>query len=299
MTQRLGPATERRRTVTLQQEEDRTRLGRKLGQQAVALAVQGRWEEAVAANRGILERFPDEAAACNRLGRALIELGRFAEADEAYQRSLEINPGNSIATKNIERLKTWTNAGQLGEERTRRLGKEFFASAIGKTGVVVLTNVSAVDRIGEIGAGGVVALRRQGQRIHVEDGEGHLLGELEPRQGTRLAKLMQGGNEYSATVLTTSEGGTQVLVREDFQHPSQVGQASFPPTQADRLYGQLDRVSPVETPPIVDQARRPAASTEGMSDGEAGESSSREEDRGFLEGFTLVEKPGDKEGSSE
>ncbi len=290
---------ERRRTVTLQQEEDRTRLGRKLGQQAVALAVEGRWDEAVAANQAILERFPDEVAACNRLGRALIELGRFAEADEAYQRSLEIHPGNSIAMKNIERLKTWMGAGQLEEERARRLGKAFFASAVGKTGVVVLTNVLALDRIGEIGAGGVGALRRRGQRVYVEDSEGHLLGELEPRQGARLAKLMQGGNEYSATVLTTSEGGTQVLVREESQHPSQVGQASFPPTQADRLYGQLDRVSPVETPPIVDQARRPAASTEGMSEGEAGESFSGEEDRGLLEGFTLVEKPGDKEGSVE
>ena len=285
--------------MTLQQEEDRTRLGRKLGQQAVALAVQGRWEEAVAANRGILERFPDEAAACNRLGRALIELGRFGEAGEAYQRSLEISPGNSIAMKNIERLKTWTSAGQLEEEKARSLGKEFFASTVGKTGVVVLTNVSAPDRIAEIGAGGVVALRPRGQRVYVEDGEGHLLGELAPKQGTRISKLMQGGNEYSATVLTTSEGGTQVLVREDFQHPSQVGQASFPPTQADRLYGQLDRVSPVETPPIVDQARRPAASMEGMSDSDAGEAFSEEEDRGLLEGFTLVEKPGDKEGNVE
>lgn len=285
--------------MTLQQEEDRTRLGRKLGQQAVALAVQGRWEEAVAANRAILERFPDEAAACNRLGRALIELGRFVEADEAYQRSLEIDPGNSIAMKNIERLKTWMSAGELGQEKARKLGREFFASTVGKTGVVVLTNVSAIDRIGEIGVGGVVALRRQGHRIYVEDGEGHLLGELDPRHGTRLAKLMQGGNEYSATVLTTSEGGTQVLVREDFQHPSQVGQASFPPTHADRLYGQLDRVSPVETPPIVDQSRRPSPSIEGMSDGETGESFSGEEDGGLLEGFTLVEKPGDKEGSVE
>ncbi len=299
MTQRFGTAAERQRTVTLQQEEDRTRLGRKLGQQAVALAVQGRWEEAVAANRAIVERFPDEVAACNRLGRALIELGQFAEAGEAYQRALEIDPSNPIATKNVERLKTWASAGQLAPQKARRLGKEFFASTGGKTGVVGLTNVSALDLIGEIGAGGVVALQRRGQRVYVEDDEGHLLGELDPKHGARLAKLMQGGNEYSATVLTTSEGDPQVLVREDFQHPSQAGQASFPPAQADRLYGQLARVSPVETPPIADQARRPAAPLEGLSDGDTGESFSTEEDRGFLEGFTIVEKAADREGSVE
>jgi len=285
--------------VTLQQEEDRTRLGRKLGQQAIALAVQGRWEEAVAANRAIVERFPDDVAACNRLGRALIELGRFAEAAEAYQRALEIDPGNSIAMKNIERLKTWASAGHLAPQKARRLGKEFFASTVGKTGVVGLTNVSALNRIEEIAAGGVVALRRRGQRVYVEDDEGNLLGELEPKHGARLAKLMQGGNEYSATVLSTDEGGIQVLIREDFQHPNQVGQASFPPTQADRLYGQLARLSPVETPPIFDRARRSAASLEGLSDADTGESFSEDEDRGFLEGFTLVEKPSDREGSLE
>ncbi|MBE9505235.1 MAG: tetratricopeptide repeat protein [Chloroflexi bacterium] len=284
--------------MTLQRGEDRTRLGRKLGQQAVALAAQGRWEEAVAANRAIVESLPDEVAAFNRLGRALIELGRFAEATEAYQKAVEVDPGNSIATKNIERLKAWTNAGQLAPEQERRLGKEFFASTAGKTGVVGLTNMSAPGGVEEIGAGGVVQLRREGQRVYVEDEEGHLLGELDPRHGARLAKLMQGGNEYSATVLTTSEGGTQVLVREEFQHPSQVGQMSFLPEQADRLYGQLERVSPVETPPIVDQARRPA-STEGPGDGDAGESSSEGEDRGLLEGFTIVEKPHDREGSIE
>ena len=284
--------------MTLQQGEDRTRLGRKLGQRAITLATQGMWDEAVAANRAIVESFPDEVAAFNRLGRALVELGRFAEAAEEYQKAAEVDPGNPIATRNIERLKTWTNAGQLAPEQERRLGKEFFASTAGKTGVVGLTNISAPGRMEEIGAGGIVQLRRGGQRVYVEDEEGHLLGELDPKHGGRLAKLMQGGNEYSATVLATSEGSTQVLVREEVQHSSQVGQMSFLPEQADKLYGQLARVSPVETPPIVDQARRPASS-EGPGEGDAGESSSEVEDKGLLEGFTIVEKPGDREGSVE
>jgi len=38
---------------------------------------------------------------------------------------------------------------------------------------------------------------------------------------------------------------------------------------------------------------------EGLSDADTGESFSEDEDRGFLEGFTLVEKPIDSEGSLE
>jgi tetratricopeptide (TPR) repeat protein len=73
--------------VTFHQEEDRTKLGRRLSQEAIALAVQGRWEEAIAANKAILERFADDVAAFNRLGRAYIELGLFPDARDAYERA--------------------------------------------------------------------------------------------------------------------------------------------------------------------------------------------------------------------
>ena len=278
--------------MSLQQEEERTRLSRKLSQEAIALAVQGRWEEAVAANRAIIARFADDVAACNRLGRALIELGRFGEAEEAYRKTLEIDPGNGIAVKNLERLKTWNGVGKLEPDKARTLGKDFFATTVGKTGIVALTNVTSLDRVAEVGIGGAVTLRRRGQQVYVEDGGGSLLGELEPKHGVRLAKLMQGGNHYSATLLATDEGGTQFLVREDYQHHSLVGQASFPPTQADKLYGHPARVSPVETPPIIDEGRRSAA-MRGLGHGDPEEPFAEEDDRGYLEGFTLVEDPRD------
>jgi tetratricopeptide (TPR) repeat protein len=278
--------------VSLQQEEERTRLSRKLSQEAIALAVQGRWEEAVAANRAIIARFADDVAACNRLGRALIELGRFGEAEEAYRKTLEIDPGNGIAVKNLERLKSWNGVGRLEPDKARTLGKDFFATTVGKTGIVALTGVTSLDRVAEVGIGGAVTLRRRGQQVYVEDGAGNVLGELEPKHGVRLAKLMQGGNQYSATLLATDEGGTQLLVREDYQHASLVGQASFPPTQADKLYGHPARVSPVETPPIIDEGRRSAA-MRGLGHGDFEESFTEEDDRGYLEGFTLVEEPRD------
>jgi hypothetical protein len=281
--------------VSLQQEEDRTRLSRRLSQEAIALAVQGRWEEAVAANHAIIARFADDVAAYNRLGRALIELGRFTEAEEAYRRTLELEPGNSIAAKNLQRLKSWIGVGKLQPEKARSLGKDFFASTVGKTGIVAVTGVTSVDRMSEIGIGGAVTLRRRGQQVVVEDGEGTPLGELETKHAVRLAKLMQGGNQYSATILATDEGGTQLLVREDYQHPSLAGQASFPPTQPDRLYGSSGRASPVETPPIIDEGRKTAA-LRGLGHGDE-EPFTEEEDRGYLEGFTLVDGPQDREGS--
>jgi hypothetical protein len=269
-----------------------------LSQEAIALAVEGRWEEAVAKNRAIVESFADDVAAYNRLGRALIELGRFSEAEEAYRRTLEVDPGNSIASKNLERLKSWNGVGKLEPEKARTLGKDFFASTVGKTGIVALTGVTSVDRVAEVGIGGAVKLRRRGQQVLAEDDSSTVLGELEPKHGIRLAKLMQGGNQYSATLLATDEGGTQLLVREDYQHPSLTGQPSFPPTQADKLYGHPVRVSPIETPPIVDEGRR-SAPLRGLGHGDYEEPYAEDEDRGYLEGFTLVEEPRDREGGLE
>lgn len=282
----------------MQQEEERTRLSRKLSQEAIALAVQGRWEEAVSANNKIVARFADDVAAFNRLGRALIELGRFGEAEEAYRRTLEIEPGNSIASKNLERLKTWNGIGKIEPEKARTLGKDFFASTVGKTGIVALTGMTSVERLSDVGIGGVVTLRRRGQQVLAEDSSGGVLGELEPKHGVRLAKLIQGGNQYSATILATDEGGTQLLVREDYQTPALAGQASFPPTQPDRLYGHPARVSPVETPPIIDEGRKTAA-LRGLGHGDFEEPFAEDEDRGYLEGFTMVEEPRDREGNSE
>ena len=263
------------------------------------MAVQGRWEEAIAANKTIVERFPDDVAAYNRLGRALIELGRFVEAEETYRKAMEVDPGNSIASKNLERLKTWSGVVQLEPEKARSLGKDFFASATGKTGVVGLSIVAAPDRLAEIGVGGAVTLKRRGQRVFAEDGNENVLGELDPPQGVRLAKLMYGGNQYSASILSTGEAGTQLLVREDYQHPSMAGQTSFPPAQADKLYGHAGRVSPIETPPIVDEGRRSVAAMHGLGHGDFDDSFGEEDDRGYLEGFTLVEEPRDREGSAE
>src|SRR5437899_11260305 len=86
------------------QAEDKARVKRARTEQAIQFAMQSRWQDAISANRQIIAVFPEEADAYNRLGKALSETGKIKEAREAYQRALEIEPGNSIARKNLDRL---------------------------------------------------------------------------------------------------------------------------------------------------------------------------------------------------
>jgi hypothetical protein len=50
------------------------------------------------------------------------------------------------------------------------------------------------------------------------------------RLGQRLIKLMEAGNEYVAAISGLNETDVKVFIRETFQHPSQLGKLSFPPT---------------------------------------------------------------------
>ena len=70
------------------QEEEQVRLKRQSGRQAIALAMQGRWKEAVAANKSLIESFPNDVDAYNRLGRGYMELGEYSLAKEAYARAM-------------------------------------------------------------------------------------------------------------------------------------------------------------------------------------------------------------------
>ena len=70
------------------QEEEQVRLRRQRSKQAITLAMQGRWREAVAANQEIIASFPTDFDAYNRLGRAYIELGEYSLAKEAYEAAL-------------------------------------------------------------------------------------------------------------------------------------------------------------------------------------------------------------------
>jgi len=75
-------------------EEEQVKLRRQTSKEAIALAMQGRWREALAANMSIIGDFPKDVDAHNRLGRAYMELGDYSQAREAYRRATEGQNGS-------------------------------------------------------------------------------------------------------------------------------------------------------------------------------------------------------------
>jgi len=208
--------------------EEQARLKRQNSKKAIALAMEGRWREAVAANKSIIENYPSDVDAYNRLGRAYMELGEYSLAREAYSRTKEIDPYSTIAEKNLRRLAHLRETGALPGEGFQRVEPQVFIEETGKAGVVRLYQLAAKEILAEINAGDKVNLRIVDSKLVVENQRKQYLGHVEPRHSQRLIKLIKGGNSYVATVISSSEDMMAVIIRETYQHPSQEGQLSFP-----------------------------------------------------------------------
>jgi tetratricopeptide (TPR) repeat protein len=211
-------------------DEEQARLKKQNTPAAIDLAMGGRWREAAAANRTIIELFPADVEALNRLGRAYMELGEYAGAQQAYRKAKELDPYNSIADRNLRRLDVLAAAGPKAAVAAdgHRVEPQVFIEETGKAGVFRLTNLAPKEVLARMVAGDKVNLRPAGVNLFVDSLSGEYLGALDARHALRLLKLMKGGNRYSVTVISSADDKLSVIIRETHQDPSQAGQISFP-----------------------------------------------------------------------
>jgi tetratricopeptide (TPR) repeat protein len=280
-----------------QAEEEKARLRQRLSKEAIDLALQGKWEEAEAINRDIIEEFPSDVEAYNRLGRALTELGDFDRAKGAYLKALELVPENAIAKKNLARLTSLSESmatlssnprkASTSKAQARRVALDLFITEIGKAGVVNLHNAASVDVLAKMGFGDQVHLKARKQHLTVTNEDGKYLGEVEPRQGLRLLKLMRGGNKYDAAILNVEGDKVQVLIKEVYQHPSQVGHPSFPVKATEHLRTRI-KESLLRRGIITDESEA-SSEAEYFEEEELGP-----EEESLPEGFTVVGEDGER-----
>jgi tetratricopeptide (TPR) repeat protein len=215
--------------MTLGETDTTGRQKRHLSDLAIAQATQGDWEAAVASNRELLELGGDTDA-YNRLGKALAELGRHAEALEVYEQALARDATNRIAERNIERLRVIV-AGQTaavaGDGKPEKATAAHFIEEMGKTGHARMINLLPAKQLAPLSPGDAVELYLDSGVLLARVGEVEI-GQVEPRIGSRLAKLMNGGNRYEAAITTVDRDEVRIIIHEVFAHPSNFGKVSFP-----------------------------------------------------------------------
>ena len=213
----------------MNQTEDKTRFKRQRTEQAIQMATQSRWDDAITANKAIIAVFPGEADAHNRLGKALSEIGKIKEARASYQRALESEPTNVIARKNLDRLSSLKAKAE--PDKAQQVDASLFIEEMGKSGVTKLRPAN-IKTLATLSAGDAVALVPVGSRLTVETAGGEYIADVEPKLALRLSKLIAGGNKYAAAVVGLDAEAVRVMSKETFQDPNQVGRMSFPAGKA-------------------------------------------------------------------
>lgn len=263
------------------QGEETTRLRRQYTKEAIQLAIESRWQEAIAANKNLLNIFPNDVDALNRLGRAEMELGEYEKAREAYAKALKNDPKNRIAQKNFSRLSLLEGKDKRKPSAPHKIMPHLFVEEIGKAGVVNLENFAAPPVLARMSAGNQVSLRVRGQSLITETAEGEYLGKVEARHGLRLIKLIEGGNKYAAAITSISQDEVKIIIKEIFQHPSQIGQLSFPVREPEGFRPDLRET-------ILQYETKYEEEGEALDDGEE-ISDTEEEAEAFADSFSLVE----------
>lgn len=195
--------------------------------EAVQLAIAGRWDDAVKLNKFIVESFGADEETQNRLGKALSELGKLKDAKAAYEVALKLNPMNTIAKKNAARINTLLHQKEGLKVGGTRVDLNLFVEEMGKTIITALEGASA-DICSRVAAGDVAELKVDGDSIVAETSRGVKLGTLEAKLARRLIKFMRGGNRYQGGVTACDGNTVKLIVRETYQDPKFAGKPSFP-----------------------------------------------------------------------
>ncbi len=205
---------------------------RQLVADAILAATEGRWSDALTLNDQMLERFPRDAEALNRKGRALIELRQLESARTVYHDALKSDPANMIARRNLQRLEMLYNRSEGSIEGAIKDGaplprSNVFVEEIGKTWVDELANPTELTYLAEVSPGDQLTIEAIEGKVYIRSVDGLALGEVGSPVGERMAQLIAGGNRYEAYALGISSHSLRIIIREVYKHPSQITEISF------------------------------------------------------------------------
>ncbi len=208
--------------------DDGEKLRQEYAKEAIDLAMQARWHEAADINRKILEKYPADIDAHNRLGKSLMVLGEYSEAMEIYNNVLELDPTNVIAKKNITRLSNIKDEHKTSSKNSHgEVPLDIFVGEPNKVGTLALYQLAPVEVMAKMAAGDVVRLTVEMDKLIVYNDHGDYLGIVDPAFSKHLIRLINGGNRYAAALSLVSKNEVKVTIKEIFQHPSQSGIQSF------------------------------------------------------------------------
>jgi len=188
-----------------------------LEQQAIDAAISLHWEDAIALNMSILKIDPKNGPAHLRLGFVYLQTKDLEKAKKYYSKALRIQPKNSVATQNLERIGILekTKSTGAGNSKSQVFDPELFIEMTGKTKIVGLSKLGQKNVLAELTIGQKVELKVKKRRVEIRTGNGQYVGTLPDDVSNRLMFFMKAKSEYSAYIKDASITRVMVFLKEE------------------------------------------------------------------------------------
>tara|TARA_A100001037_G_scaffold47334_1_gene38974 strand:- start:64269 stop:65102 length:834 start_codon:yes stop_codon:yes gene_type:complete len=194
---------------------------------AVLQAMQGKWKDAIKLNQEIVSENPNDVDAYNRLGKAFSEIGEIKKSKNAFGKALELSPQNVIAKKNLARINLMVDT----KTKPKNALPSNLIVSVEKSTITTTTslvNIASSETLLTLSGGQKLEIITDKDILKINNDSGQYIGQIEPKIGLRLSKLIKGGNKYDVTVISVTQEEVIALIKEIFKHPSQANIISFP-----------------------------------------------------------------------
>jgi tetratricopeptide (TPR) repeat protein len=201
-----------------------------LAQAAIRAALDQSWDEAIDLNRKILQLESANIPALNRLGRAYAETGETKQARKMFNKVLDLDKHNGVASNAISRLRQ-------GAKSTAATSSNFsFIEEPGKTKTVSLYKLAPKNILGQLTAAQGVVFKTSPRQIKVQTETGTFIGYLPDDLAIHLIRLMKLGNKYEAAIKNVGQNSVDIFIIETRRSLRLKGVPSFPSKDTSRYY---------------------------------------------------------------
>lgn len=191
--------------------------------QAIQTALQGNWQNAISLNKDLIKENPNDIDALNRLALAYTIIGKIKEAKATYQKVVNLDPLNSIALRNIKKLK---DKNLKAYPTTTYLINNKFLEEPGKTKIIELVNIAQPQNIETLRTGQSLNLSIKRLKIFILEDKQYI-GVLPDDIAKRLIKFIKGGCQYEAYVKSATPHKVNIFVKELKKSSKYKDQPSF------------------------------------------------------------------------
>ncbi len=200
-----------------------------LEQHAVDAAINLRWEDAIRLNNEIIKLDTKNESAYLRLGFIYLQQKDIVKAKKFYSKALRLQPKNSVALQNLERISVLENE-KVSKHTNGQVAfdPDLFIETAGKTKMVALTNLGQKNVLAVLTIGQQVCLKEKKRRVEVRTSNGEYIGTLPDDLSRRIIFFIKAKSEYVTYVKESTLTRVIVFIKEEKKGRTVMHQISFP-----------------------------------------------------------------------